>query len=163
MGTIEVDDQVDGVKWLIEQGIADPTRVGIHGWSYGGFMTLLGLMKAPDIFKVGVCGSPVAHWDGYDTTYTERYMGTPQSNPEGYEQGSPVNFVHNLQGKLFLIHGLLDENVHFRHTARLIQALTDANKDYDFLLLPEERHSPRFESGRLYLWSRVARYFQENL
>jgi dipeptidyl-peptidase-4 len=90
-------------------------------------------------------------------------MGTPQSNPEGYREGSPINFVENLRGKLLLTHGLLDENVHFRHTARLLQALTEANKDYDLLLLPEERHSPRFEAGRIYLWSRVVRYFEDNL
>lgn len=163
MGTVEVDDQVDGVNWLIEQGITDANRVGIHGYSYGGYMTLLGLMKAPDVFKVGVCGSPVAEWQGYDTAYTERYMGTPQSNPDGYRDGSPINFVENLRGKLLLTHGFLDENVHFRHTVRLIQALVEANKDYDLLILPEERHSPRFEAGRLYLWSRVVRYFKQNL
>lgn len=163
MGTVEIDDQVDGVKWLIAQGITDANRVGIHGYSYGGYMTLLGLLKAPDIFKVGVCGSPVAEWEGYDTAYTERYMGTPQSNPDGYRQGNMLNYVGNLRGKLLLTHGLLDENVHFRHTARLIQALTEANKDYDLLLLPEERHSPRFEAGRLYLWSRVVRYFEQYL
>ena len=163
MGTVEVDDQVDGVRWLIEQGIADQWRVGVHGYSYGGYMTLLCMMKAPDIFKVGVCGSPVTEWEGYDTAYTERYMGTPESNPDGYRDGNPINFVENLQGKLLLTHGLLDENVHFRHTARLIQALTEANKDYDLLLLPEERHAPRFSAGRLYLYSRFVRYFEDNL
>jgi dipeptidyl-peptidase 4 len=163
MGTIEIEDQIDGVKWLIAQGITDAHRVGIHGYSYGGYMTLLGMLKAPDVFKVGVCGSPVAEWEGYDTTYTERYMGTPQSNPDGYQAGSMLKYVQNLRGKLLITHGFLDENVHFRHTVRLIQALVEANKDYDLLILPEERHSPRFEAGRLYLWSRVVRYFEQHL
>ena len=84
MGDIEVRDQVDGVRWLISQGLADPDRVGVYGWSYGGYMTLMCLCRAPDVFKMGVAGAPVTHWDGYDTHYTERYMGPPESNPDGY-------------------------------------------------------------------------------
>lgn len=163
MGTIEVDDQVDGVNWLVKQGLTDPARVGIHGWSYGGYMTLMCLTKAAEIFSVGVAGAPVTHWDGYDTAYTERYMDTPQANPEGYEDGSVMKHVTKLNGKLLLIHGMLDENVHFRHTARLINALNRARKEYDLLIFPDERHMPRNKADRVYLNERIIKYFQKHL
>ncbi len=163
MGSIEVQDQVDGVRWLVEQGLTDPGRVGIYGWSYGGYMTLMCLTQAADTFKVGVAGAPVTHYDGYDTCYTERYMGLPQRNPEGYEQGSVMAHVDKLQGKLLLVHGLIDENVHFRHTARLINSLIAARKPYDLMLFPEERHSPRSLADRVYMEERIRDYFLENL
>lgn len=163
MGQIEVDDQVDGVRWLVEQGLADPDRVGIYGWSYGGYMAAMCLAKAPDIFKVAVAGAPVTNYDGYDTHYTERYMGTPQSNVEGFAEGSVMQHVHNMRGKLLLVHGLIDENVHFRHTARLINALIEARKPYDLLLFPDERHSPRKLADRVYMEERISEYFLKYL
>jgi dipeptidyl-peptidase-4 len=163
MGTVEVDDQVDGVRWLIAQGLTDPARVGVTGWSYGGYMTLLCLAKAADVFKVGVAGAPVTSYDGYDTCYTERYMGTPQSNPAGYAEGSVLTHVDKIKGKLLLVHGMIDENVHFRHTARLINSLIRARKPYDLLLFPDERHMPRHRPDRVYLNERVLGYFQQHL
>mgnify|MGYP002712996918 CR=1 FL=1 len=163
MGIIEVQDQVDGVLWLVAQGLTDPERVGIYGWSYGGYMAAMCLMQAPETFKVAVAGAPVTHYDGYDTHYTERYMSTPQLNPDGYAQGSVMHYVAKLQGKLLLVHGLIDENVHFRHTARLINALIKARKPYDLLLFPNERHSPRSLADRVYMEERVRDYFMENL
>lgn len=163
MGTVEVDDQVDGVRWLVERGLADPNRVGIIGWSYGGYMSALSLAKAPQVFKVAVAGAPVTNFDGYDTAYTERYMGTPQQNPDGYAQGSVMAHIANMRGKLLLVHGMIDENVHFRHTARLINALIRARKPYDLLIFPDERHSPRHLADRVYMNERIIQYFQENL
>ncbi|PID87076.1 MAG: peptidase S9 [Chloroflexi bacterium] len=163
IGIIEVQDQVDGVRWLVEQGLTDSKRVGIYGWSYGGYMSAMCLAQAPDTFKVAVSGAPVTHYDGYDTHYTERYLSTPQANPTGYAQGSVMHHVDHLKGKLLLIHGLIDENVHFRHTARLINALIKARKPYDLLLFPNERHSPRRLADRIYLEERVRDYFNENL
>ncbi len=163
MGIIEVQDQVDGVGWLVEKGLADPERVGIYGWSYGGYMAAMCLAQEPETFKVAVAGAPVTHYDGYDTHYTERYLSTPQANPDGYAQGSVMAYVDNLQGKLLLVHGLIDENVHFRHTARLINALIRARKPYDLLLFPNERHSPRSLADRIYMEERVRDYFVENL
>ncbi len=163
MGTVEVDDQVDGVRWLIEQGLADPNRVGVMGWSYGGYMALMCLAKAPDVFKVAVAGAPVTSWDGYDTAYTERYMGTPQENPAGYAEGSVMTHVSNIKGRLLLVHGMLDENVHFRHTVRLINALIRARKPYDLLLFPDERHMPRHQADRIYLNEQIIGYFQRYL
>ncbi|HRQ41997.1 MAG TPA: S9 family peptidase [Chloroflexota bacterium] len=163
LGDVEVQDQVDGVRWLAAQGLADPSRVGVYGWSYGGYMTIMCLCRAADTFQVGVAGAPASHWDGYDTGYTERYMGTPQNNPDGYASGAVTAHVDNLQGKLLLIHGLIDENVHFRHTARLINALNRAQRPYDLLIFPDERHMPRKPADRLYLEKRLCGYFQTHL
>ena len=163
MGTVEVDDQVDGVRWLVQQGLADAERVGITGWSYGGYMTLMSMVRAPEVFRVGVAGAPVTHWDGYDTAYTERYMSTPEDNPEGYTDGSVMAHIDALEGKLLLIHGLLDENVHFRHTARLLNALNRARKPYELLLFPDERHMPRRQDDRTYMNERIIGFFTDHL
>ncbi len=163
MGDVEVADQVDGVRWLVEQGLADPARVGIYGWSYGGYMAAMCLARAGDAFQVAVAGAPVTHWDGYDTCYTERYMGLPQTNPDGYKASSVMHHLDKMTGKLLLVHGLIDENVHFRHTARLINGLIAAGKRYDLLLFPDERHMPRKADGRLYMEEQIADYFKKHL
>lgn len=163
MGSVEVQDQVDGVSWLVSQGWTDPDRVGIYGWSGGGYMTLMCLAQAPEIFKAGSAGAPVTNFDGYDTHYTERYMGTPESNPEGYRNSSVMTHIGNMTGKLLIIHGLIDENVHFRHTARLINALIRENKDYELMLFPDARHMPRSETDRVYMEERIRDFFIENL
>jgi dipeptidyl-peptidase-4 len=163
MGDIEVQDQVAGVQWLVEQGLADPSRVGVYGWSYGGYMALMCLARAPQVFHAAVAGAPVTHWDGYDTHYTERYMSTPQENPRGYHRSSVLAHADGILGKILLIHGLVDENVHFRHTARLINALIHADKLYDLLLFPDERHMPRRQVDRKYLETRIRDFFLENL
>jgi dipeptidyl-peptidase-4 len=166
-GTVEVADQVAGVNWLIERGLTDPARVGIYGWSYGGFLSAMCLLKAPATFKAAAAGAPVAHWDGYDTHYTERYMSTPAENPDGYRNGALTTHASELQGKLLIIHGLVDENVHFRHSARFIAALEHAGKELDLLLLPEERHSvrptPQNLPVRRMIEERVVAFFQKNL
>ena len=163
LGAVEVADQVDGVRWLVERGLADPGRVGVYGWSYGGYMAIMCLLTAPDVFHVAVAGAPVTDWDGYDTHYTERYMDSPSANPEGYAAASALNQARRLQGKLLLVHGMIDENVHFRHTARLVTALENAGVDFDLLVYPEERHMPRSEQGRRHMEGRVAAYFEASL
>jgi len=163
MGQIEVRDQVEGVRWLATLGFADVSRVGIYGWSYGGYMALMALVTAPEVFNAGMAGSPVTFWEGYDTAYTEKYMGTPQENPEGYRIGSPLTHIDRLRGKLLVIHGMIDENVHFRHTARLMQALIDAGKPFETLLYPNERHMPRSEHDRVDMERRILEFFRRNL
>ena len=163
MGQIEVKDQVEGVRWLGTLGFADTSRVGIYGWSYGGFMTLMALFTAPDVFKAGIAGAPVTFYEGYDTAYTERYMGTPQDNPEGYRLGSPLTYADQLRAPLLVVHGMIDENVHFRHTARLMQALIDAGKPFESLIYPNERHMPRSEKDRVDMERRLLEFFQRNL
>jgi len=110
-----------------------------------------------------VAGAPVTSWDGYDTHYTERYMGTPASNPEGYASSSAFTHVGDIEGDLLIVHGLIDENVHFRHTARLIDALIDARKRHELLLFPDERHMPRSEADRVYMEERLRDFFLEHL
>ncbi len=162
LGRLEVLDQVAAVRQLTVRGIADPARVGIYGWSYGGYLAAMCLCRAPDVFHVAVAGAPVTSWDGYDTHYTERYMGLPSENPSGYREAAVFDHVLNMRGKLLLVHGLIDENVHFRHTARLINRLIAAGKDYDLLLFPDERHSPRRLRDRIYMEQRISDYFLKN-
>jgi dipeptidyl-peptidase-4 len=126
-------------------------------------MTLMCLARASDVFKVGVAGAPVTHYDGYDTHYTEHYLGTPQSNPEGYRNSSLMHHVDKIKGKFMIIHGLIDENVHFRHTARLINALIKARVRYDLLLFPNERHGPRSLADRIYMEEHISDYFLRHL
>ena len=163
MGKVEVRDQVEGVQYLIKCGLADPKRVGIYGWSYGGYMSAMCLMQAPHVFKSAVAGAPVTHYDGYDTFYTERYMGTPQDNPQGYEEGSVLHYVERLEGSLMIIHGLIDENVHFRHTVRLINALIAADKEAELVLIPDGRHMVRKPADMVYIEKRLSNFFLKTL
>jgi dienelactone hydrolase len=163
LGRLEVLDQVATVRHLTLRGIVDPTRVGIYGWSYGGYLSAMCLCRAPDVFHVAVAGAPVTSWDGYDTHYTERYMGLPSENSSGYRESAVFDHVPNMRGKLMIVHGLIDENVHFRHTARLINRLIGAGKDYDLLIFPDERHSPRRLRDRIYMEQRISDYFVRHL
>jgi dipeptidyl-peptidase-4 len=164
MGAVEVRDQADGVAFVSKRWPeVDTSKVGVTGSSYGGYMTLRCLTEAPDVFKAGVSVAPVTDWDGYDTCYTERYMGTPANNPKGYHDSSVLHAVDRLKGDLLIIHGMVDENVHFRHTARLVSALIAANKPFRMLPLPEERHSSRKEEGRKYVAEQLAGFFEATL
>lgn len=164
MGTVEVRDQVDGVRFISSvRPEIDPGRVGITGRSYGGYMTLRCLTEASNVFKAGLAGAPVTDWDGYDTAYTERYMGTPEDNADGYRDSSALTAAGKLRGKLLVIHGMMDENVHFRHSARLANALIAASKPFELLPLPESRHSVRREADVLYYAERLAAFFEKSL
>ena len=164
MGTVEVRDQVDGVRFIAaNRPEVDATRVGVTGGSYGGYMTLRCLTEAPEVFKSGVSVAPVVDWDGYDTCYTERYMGTPDNNKDGYQDSSVLSRVDRLKGRVLLVHGMIDENVHFRHTARLVTALIAANKPFELLPLPSERHSARRAADRAYEAERKAEFFARTL
>ncbi|CAI5957943.1 unnamed protein product [Closterium sp. NIES-65] len=155
MGGIDADDQAAGVRWLIQQGLADPNRIGIYGWSYGGYLSAMCLARYPSLFRCAISGAPVTAWDGYDTHYTERYMGLPAEQPTAYDRSSVMRHVGGIRGKLLLVHGMIDENVHFRHSVRLVQALTTAAKQYELLLFPEERHMPRGLRDRTYMEERI--------
>ncbi|HWE37678.1 MAG TPA: S9 family peptidase, partial [Isosphaeraceae bacterium] len=164
MGTVEVRDQVDGVRFVAASWPeVDTTRVGVTGGSYGGYMTLRCLTEAPEVFKAGVAVAPVTDWDGYDTCYTERYMGTPADNPDGYKGSSVLTRADRLAGDLLVVHGMIDENVHFRHTARLVAALIAAGKPFEVLPLPGERHSSRRPPDRQYEAERKAAFFEKAL
>jgi dipeptidyl-peptidase 4 len=140
LGHWEVNDMIEGAKYLISTGYVDPERIGIWGSSYGGYMAALSIMKGADYFKTAISSAPVTHWKFYDTIYTERYMQTPQLNPEGYEETSPLNYVHKLKGKLLLVHGTADDNVHVQNAIVLMKELIKANKQFDVMLYPEAMH-----------------------
>jgi dipeptidyl-peptidase-4 len=143
MGRNEVADQAAALRQLAERGLVDLTRVGIMGGSYGGFMAILAMALEPDLFTTGVAIAPVSEWTGYDTAYTERYLGMPGENPDGYRMSSALTHVPAVRGDLLLIHGTADENVHLRHSERLIQASHDAGRETELVRLPEQRHRTR--------------------
>ena len=140
MGTTEVADQKAGVEYLIKQGMADPERVGVTGWSYGGFMTLHCLLFAPDVFKVGAAGAPVTDWHNYDTIYTERYMGLPEKNAAGYDATSNVKNAERLRGKLLIVHNIEDDNVLFQNTMQMANALERNDKQFFMQIYPQKTH-----------------------
>jgi len=140
LGVTELADQVAGVKYLISLGFADPERIGIHGWSYGGFMTVNAMLNAPDVFHCGFAGAPVTSWLNYDTIYTERYMGLPKDNPDGYKETALPQRAGNLKGKLMVAHNFEDDNVLFQNTLQLTDALQRAGKQFEFMLYPQKSH-----------------------
>ncbi|KAL4575739.1 hypothetical protein LXL04_011823 [Taraxacum kok-saghyz] len=162
-GRFDVEDQVAGAEWLIKQGLAKAEHIGLYGWSYGGYLSAIALSRFPQVFRCGIAGAPVTSWDGYDSFYTEKYMGMPDHNKPGYGFGSVMNHVDNMKGKLLVVHGLIDENVHFRHTARLLNALVGAHKPYQLLLFPDARHMPRPLHDRLYMEQRIWDFIQTTL
>jgi len=140
LGVTELADQVAGVRHLIAMGLADPERIGIRGWSYGGFMTVNALLNAPDVFKAGFAGAPVTSWLNYDTIYTERYMGLPKDNPDGYRDTALPPKAKNFKGKLMLVHNFEDDNVLFQNSLQLTSALQMAGKQFEYMLYPQKTH-----------------------
>jgi dipeptidyl-peptidase-4 len=147
LGIQELADLQDAVAWLTSEPYADAKRVGITGHSYGGFMSAFALTHS-DTFALGVAGSGVYDWGMYDTIYTERYMQTPQLNPEGYAATSVIKAAANLRGHLVITHGVMDDNVHFQNAVQLVFALQKAEKDFDFMLYPQQRHGIRHPALR---------------
>jgi dipeptidyl-peptidase-4 len=139
LGESELRDIEDGVAWLKRQPYVDGTRIGIHGWSYGGYMTSYALTHSRS-FVMGIAGGTVTDWRDYDTVYTERYMGTPQDNPDGYRKSSPRFAAGDLHGSLMLVHGLIDDNVHVANTIQLAYELQRAQKPFQLMLYPKSRH-----------------------
>jgi dipeptidyl-peptidase-4 len=163
LGEVELADQLAGRDYLASLPFVDPDRIGIYGHSYGGFMAALAMLRAPGRFRVGVAGSPVVDWRLYDTGYTERYMGTPASNPTGYAATDLGALASNLRGKLLVVHALMDENVHFQNSARLVDALAAAGKPVDLFVFPGERHGYQTPQAKKYAAERVVEYFARNL
>ncbi|PIN27136.1 Dipeptidyl-peptidase IV, partial [Handroanthus impetiginosus] len=162
-GRIDAEDQLVGAEWLIKQGLAKLGHIGLYGWSYGGYLSAMSLARFPDVFKCAVSGAPVTSWDGYDTFYTEKYMGLPSENESGYLNSSVMHHIGSMKGNLMLVHGMIDENVHFRHTARLVNALVAAGKRYELLIFPDERHMPRQLKERIYMEERIWEFIDRSL
>ena len=164
LGKIELKDQLAGVKYLTSLPYVDSSRIGIWGWSYGGTMTLEALFNAPDVFKAGVSVAPVSDWSLYDTTYTERYMGRPQDNPDAYDNSSPVNQAAGLKAKLMLAHGTGDDNVHFANTSEVLNALIlHQNYPADVMIFPGRGHPIGDRPARIQLFERITQFLLNNL
>jgi dipeptidyl-peptidase 4 len=163
MGKHELEDQLTGVDYLKSLPYVDGSRIGIRGWSYGGYMTLYALTHAPDVFKCGSAGAPVTDWKFYDSVYTERYMRTPSENPAGYKSSSPLEAAAKLKAKLLIIHGTSDDNVHLQNTINFLNALIDADKPYEFHLQPGQKHGFQGSVPRTYVDQRILDFFNANL
>ena len=162
LGQIEMKDQMEGVKYLKSLSYVDADRLGVHGWSYGGFMTISLMTNYPDVFKVGVAGGPVIDWQWYEVMYGERYMGTPQSNPEGYEKCSLLKQAGNLKGRLQIITGYNDNTVVPQHCLSFLDACVKAGTQPDFFAYPGEEHNMRGHAS-VHLHERITRYFEDYL
>ena len=162
MGKQELEDQKRGVEHLISLGFVDATRVGIHGSSYGGFMTLTALLHAPETFRAGVAGAPLTDWRLYDTIYTERYLGLPSENEEGYKASSPLRFADKLSRPLMLLHNLEDDNVLLQHTVRMADALQQAGKQFELMVYPQKTHAVT-GVARKHQLTAIASFFERHL
>lgn len=162
LGKYETEDQISSAKWLAGQSYVDASRIGIWGWSYGGYMSSLCLFKGNDIFKTAMAVAPVTNWKYYDSIYTERYMQTPEEN-SGYDENSPITHVDSLKGNYLLVHGTGDDNVHFQNSIEMVTALQKANKQFDFMMYPNKNHGIYGGNTRLQLFQMLTNYVEENL
>jgi dipeptidyl-peptidase-4 len=155
----EVADQVLGARWLGSQPYVDPQRMGVWGWSYGGYMTLMLMFKAPDVFSAGMAGAPVTDWSLYDTHYTERYLDRPSDNPDGYASSSVLPYAMNLTGKLLVMHGMADDNVLFLHSTKLLRTLQDLGKPFEVMVYPGAKHGLLRQHDGRHAYATIKRFF----
>ncbi len=163
LGKYEVEDQIDAAKVIGNYPYVDQSRIGIWGWSYGGFMSSNCILKGNDVFKMAIAVAPVTNWRFYDSVYTERYMQTPQENPNGYDDNSPINFVDKLKGKFLLIHGSADDNVHVQNSMQMMEALIQANKQFDSQIYPDKNHGIFGGKTRIQLYNKMTTFIHDNL
>ena len=163
LGKYETLDQINAARHLGSLSYIDANRIGIQGWSYGGYMSSLAITKGADIFSLAIAVAPVTNWRYYDNIYTERYMQTPQENPNGYDENSPINHVEKLKGHYLLVHGSADDNVHVQNTMEMISALVKANKQFDLLIYPDKNHSIYGGNSRLHLYQKMTNFILDNL
>jgi len=163
LGKYETVDQIEAAKYLGGLNYIDASRIGIWGWSYGGFETLLALTKGADYFKAGIAVAPVTNWRYYDNIYTERYMRKPQDNASGYDDNSPINHVEKLKAKLLLVHGTGDDNVHVQNSMELVEALVQANKQFDMFYYTNRNHGIYGGNTRIHLYNMMTNFILENL
>ena len=163
LGKYEIEDQIAAAKWLGNQSYIDKSRIGIFGWSFGGYMTSLAMTKGADIFKAGIAVAPVTNWRYYDSIYTERFLQTPQENPDGYDQNSPTTFANLLKGKFLLIHGTADDNVHFQNSMEFSEALIQNKKQFEFMAYPDKNHGIYGGMTRPQLYQKMTDFILENL
>ncbi len=163
LGVIETQDQVAAARAMGRWSYVDSTRIGVFGWSYGGFMSLNGLFQAPDVYSMAIAVAPVTHWKFYDNIYTERYNGLPQDNKSGYDAGSPLSYVDRMRGRLLLVHGTGDDNVHYQNSEALINALVQADKQFDLMSYPNRNHGIFGGNTTLHLRQRLTDFIDQTL
>jgi dipeptidyl-peptidase-4 len=163
LGKYEVEDQIDAARVIGKYTYVDPARIGIFGWSYGGFMSSNCILKGNDVFKMAIAVAPVTNWRFYDSVYTERYMQTPQENASGYDENSPINHVSKLKGSFLLVHGSADDNVHLQNSMLMIEALVQANKQFDWAIYPDKNHGIYGGATRLQLYTKMTNFIKEKL
>jgi dipeptidyl-peptidase-4 len=163
LGKYEVEDQIDAAKVIGNYPYVDKSRIGIWGWSFGGFMASNCIFQGADVFKMAIAVAPVTNWRFYDSIYTERYMQTPQENPSGYDRNSPINHVDKLKGKFLLIHGSADDNVHVQNSMQMMEALIQADKQFDSQIYPDKNHSIYGGKTRTQLYTKMTNFIKENL
>ncbi len=163
LGKYEVEDQIDAAKVIGNYPYVDKERIGIFGWSYGGFMSSNCILKGADVFKMAIAVAPVTNWRFYDTIYTERYLKTPQENASGYDDNSPINHVNKLKGNYLLIHGTADDNVHVQNSMQMIEALVQANKQFDWAIYPDKNHGIYGGYTRIQLYNKMTNFIKEKL
>ncbi len=163
MGDFEVRDQLLGLDWLKSQDFVDENRVGIFGWSYGGYLTLMTLLKQPGAYNAGIAGAPVTNWRLYDTHYTERYMGDPNDGDGKYEISSPMSYAENLSDRLLIVHGMADDNVFFDNSVQMINALQESARPFEMMTYPGKRHRIVGEAENTHLWNMCLDFFNRHL
>jgi dipeptidyl-peptidase-4 len=163
LGKYEVEDQIDAATVIGNYPYVDKARIGIFGWSFGGFMASNCILKGNDVFKMAIAVAPVTNWRFYDSIYTERYMQTPQENASGYDENSPINHVEKLKGKYLLIHGSGDDNVHVQNSMQMMEALIQANKQFDSQIYPDKNHGIYGGMTRIQLYNKMTNFIKENL
>lgn len=163
LGKYEIEDQITAAKWFGNQSYIDKSRIGMFGWSFGGYMTSLAMTKGADVFKAGIAVAPVTNWRYYDSVYTERFMRTPQENPDGYDKNSPTEYAKLLKGKFLLIHGTADDNVHFQNSMEFSEALIQNKKQFDFMAYPDKNHGIYGGQTRPQLYQKMTDFIVENL
>lgn len=165
LGKFEIEDQVDAAKFIGNMSFVDKSNIGHWGWSYGGFMSSLAITKGADVFSAAVAVAPVTNWRYYDNIYTERYMRTPQENPKGYDDNSPINYTDKIKGKYLIIHGTADDNVHFQNATQMITALVKSNIDFESAYYPNKNHgiSGSLDNTSFHLWSKMTNWILENM
>jgi dipeptidyl aminopeptidase/acylaminoacyl peptidase len=164
MGGKDLDDHVDAVKWAVAEHGVDPKRVGLYGGSYGGFITLMAMFTAPDVFAAGAALRPVTDWAHYNHGYTSGILNEPQKDAEAYRQSSPIYFAQNLKGALLICHGMVDTNVHFQDSVRLVQRLIELKKDnWEFAVYPVEDHGFVVPTSWIDEYKRIYKLFETNL
>ena len=163
LGKLETEDLIAVAQQLQKESYVDANRIGIQGWSYGGFMTSLAMTKGAGVFKAGIAVAPVTNWRNYDNIYTERFMQTPAENAKGYDDNSPVNHANKLKGPFLLIHGSADDNVHYQNTMEFINALVAANKQFDLFIYPNKNHGIYGGNTRNHLFTMLLDFTLKNL